>query len=129
MSFIQYLECSRCLKRYPFMEIQSTCSCGYPLLARYDLKRIKNEVKKNLFKERERTIWRYQELLPVINYNNIISLGEGYTPIIKMKQMERLVGIDHLFLKNEGQNPTGTFKDRGGCLKNSRAKNTSSYFK
>jgi len=98
------------------MEIQSTCSCGYPLLARYDLKRIKNEVKKNLFKERERTIWRYQELLPVINYNNIISLGEGYTPIIKMKQMERLVGIDHLFLKNEGQNPTGTFKDRGAAV-------------
>jgi threonine synthase len=116
MSFITYLECSRCLKRYPFMDIQTTCSCGYPLLVRYDLQRIQKEFKKESLKERERTIWRYQELLPVINRNNIISLGEGYTPIIRMSQMGKLFGIDHLFLKNEGQNPTGTFKDRGASV-------------
>jgi threonine synthase len=122
MGFITYLECCHCLKRYPFQEIQTTCSCGYPLLVRYDLQRIQREFKKELLKEREGTLWRYEELLPVIDRKNIISLGEGFTPIIRMNQMEELFGLDQLFLKNEGQNPTGTFKDRGASVGVSKSK-------
>jgi len=122
MSFISYLECCHCLKQYPFTEIQTTCSCGYPLLVRYNLQQVQKEMRKEVLRERKGTIWRYEELLPVLDSKNIISLGEGYTPVLRMNQMGELFGIDQLFLKNEGQNPTGTFKDRGASVGVSKLK-------
>jgi threonine synthase len=97
------------------------CSCGYPLFVKYDLKRLKNEIKKSVFKERPGTLWRYQEFLPVIHSNHIISLGEGYTPILKMDSIGKSLGLEKVYLKNEGQNPTGTFKDRGASVGVSKA--------
>jgi len=121
MNFLSCLECSQCLKEYSFLEIHNTCSCGYPLLVKYDLKELRNKIKKSALREREGTLWRYQEFLPVISSNNIISLGEGYTPIVKVHSIGKLIDVEEFYLKNEGQNPTGTFKDRGASVAVSKA--------
>jgi threonine synthase len=67
-------------------------------------------------------MWRYRELLPVIDDANIVSLGEGYTPILHLKSLGAKLGYDHLYMKDEGMNPTGSFKARGLCMAVAKAK-------
>ena len=71
---------------------------------------------------RRENLWRYWELLPVNKEENIVSLGEGMTPLIHLKKSGPKLGIDHLYLKDEGLIPTGTFKARGAAVGVSRAK-------
>jgi threonine synthase len=98
------------------------CECGAPLLVEYDLDRVKNAFKKGMLKNREPTLWRYRELLPVKNKTNIVSLGEGMTPLLPLKKLGPRVDIPYLYLKDEGIIPTGTFKARGAAVGVSRAK-------
>lgn len=72
--------------------------------------------------KREGTLWRYRELLPVFDYASIVSLGEGWTPIISPRTLQDELGVRHLYIKEEGFNPTGSFKARGLCLAVSKAK-------
>jgi len=90
-----------------------------PLLSQYDLA-IGFTKEELIF--RAPTLWRYQELLPVFEPKNQVTLGEGFTPILKLNRLASAHSIQNLFLKDEGQNPTGSFKARGLCMAISKAK-------
>jgi threonine synthase len=120
--FVSHLVCPKCKATYASEKIAQLCECGAPLLVQYNLYRVKNALKKEMLRDREPTLWRYRELLPVKNAKNIISLGEGMTPLLPMKNLGPRIGIPHLFMKDEGIIPTGTFKARGAAVGVSRAK-------
>ncbi len=122
MTYFSHLECAYCGEKYESNKIWNLCpSCGKPLLARYDLESAKDNFEKELLKNREETLWRYKEMLPVQNEKYSLSLGEGFTPLIKAKRLSKNVGFENLFIKDEGVNPTTSFKARGLCLAISRA--------
>lgn len=91
-------------------------------MVKYDLERVKGSLKKENLKDREPSLWRYWELLPVRDKVNVVSLGEGMTPMIKMEIAGPEIGLNNLYLKDEGIIPTGTFKSRGAAVGVSRAK-------
>ena len=122
MNFVNFLECSRCGEKYSEKKIYNLCKCGSPLLVRYRLNEIKNSIKKKDIKKRYPTLWKYKELLPVDKEENIVSLNEGFTPIIKLKNIGGILGLKNLFMKDEGLLPTGTFKARGATIGVSMAK-------
>lgn len=122
MSYFSYLQCSKCGKEYSKDEPHNLCECGGPLLVRYDLHSIKENVDKNVFKTREKGLFRFKELLPIEDEKNIISLGEGDTPILKADSLGDKIGAENLYIKDEGLNPTGTFKSRGAAVGISKAK-------
>jgi threonine synthase len=121
-TFAQEIVCPRCNNRFPLSQLVNLCSCGSPLLVRYDLKAASAALAKSALRDRVPTLWRYRELLPLQNDANLISLGEGFTPLIEAKTLAREFGLDRLWIKDEAQNPTGSFKDRGLSLAVSRAK-------
>ncbi len=115
--FVRSLECSTCHAHYSHTEIHSVCKkCGSTLLVRYDLDKIKKTLKKEHISGREGTLWRYFEFLPVQNRKNIVTLGEGFTPILPSRRHT------NLWIKDESLNPTGTFKARGLAVAVSKAK-------
>jgi len=122
MSFLEKLQCTVCQKEYPKDQILNLCSCGGVLFAVYDLEKIAQKFKKESLLTRPKTLWRYSEFLPVENPENIISLGEGFTPLIKLEKLGKKLGLTNLFLKDESFNPTGSFKARGMSLAVSKAK-------
>jgi len=122
MSFAQEIVCSRCEKRFGMSQLLNLCSCGAPLLVRYDIKNAKAAVAKSALTGRIASLWRYRELLPLQSDANLVSLGEGYTPLLGAKKLGAELGLRQLWLKDEAQNPTGSFKDRGLSLAISRAK-------
>jgi threonine synthase len=121
MSLAQEIVCARCRKRFELSQLLNLCSCGSPLLVRYDLKKAKTTFCKSSLTGRVASLWRYRELLPLQNDANCISLGEGYTPLLDAKNLGAELGLRHVWLKDEAQNPTGSFKDRGLSLAISRA--------
>lgn len=121
-SFAKNLYCAKCKKEYSLNEIHQLCECGAPLLVNYDLQEAKKKFKKEDLAGRVNSLWRYEELLPVQDDENIVSLGEGLTPIIPLSKAGRKSGITNLYIKDEGVIPTGTFKARGAAVGVSRAK-------
>jgi threonine synthase len=122
-SFITHLECSSCNRTADHRELHTVChACGKTLLARYDLDSARAVLRRDTFAARPRTIWRYQELLPVLSDSNIISLGEGFTPILPLTRLAVSLGFGHLLMKDESFNPTGSFKARGLSAAVSKAK-------
>ena len=113
-SYIDHLECTVCGKSYPHQELigVSPC-CEKVLFARYDLAKLGREVDRDSLVSRPDTMWRYAELLPVDDPENIVTLGEGGTPLIKSVNLAQKLGMTNLYIKDEGLNPTGTFKARG----------------
>ena len=122
MSFAQEIVCARCQKRFGLSQLLNLCPCGSPLLVRYDLKKTKKAFGKSILAGRVASLWRYRELLPLQNDANLISLGEGYTPLLDAGKLGAELGLRQLWIKDEAQNPTGSFKDRGLSLAISRAK-------
>ena len=122
MSFAQEIFCPRCLKRFGLSELLNLCPCGSPLMVRYDLEKAKTAFVRPSLEARVASLWRYRELLPLQNDANLISLGEGFTPILDAKTLGGELGLRRLWIKDEAQNPTGSFKDRGLSLAISRAK-------
>ncbi len=121
VSCFSHLECSRCSRTYdPALENQ-LCSCGAPLLARYDMKKLAR-AKKGTLSKRAPSLWRYREFLPIISDENIVTLGEPMTPIIPLKNIGSRLGMINLWLKDEGILPTGTFKCRGATVGVSKAR-------
>jgi threonine synthase len=92
------------------------------LLVRYDLKNARAEFNPSLLKGRIASLWRYREVLPLQDDANRVSLGEGFTPLLEAKTLAHAVGIERVWIKDEAQNPTGSFKDRGLCLAITMAK-------
>ncbi len=122
MSFAREIVCSRCGKRFELSQLLNLCPCGSPLLVRYDLERAKTAFDRASFARRPASLWRYRELLPLQDDGNLISLGEGYTPLLAANRLSGELGLRKLWIKDEGQNPTGSFKDRGLSVAISRAK-------
>jgi threonine synthase len=122
-TFLSHLECSACASEHDARELQTVCrSCGAALLARYDLDGVRKALDRSATAGRPGTMWRYRELLPVGDPAAIVSLGEGWTPVIPMRREGAAAGLGNLFLKEEGGNPTGSFKARGLSVAVSRAK-------
>ncbi len=101
--------------------MQGTCSCGAPLLARYDLERAAEIAGRDEIAARAPDLWRYHELLPVSGPDAVVTLGEGMTPLLPMARLGRALGVPRLLMKDEGLIPTGTFKARGAAVGISRA--------
>jgi threonine synthase len=119
---ISHLECSNCLETYSANALMNLCPhCGKPFFVRYDLEAVKKNVNRDGISTREPTLWRYEEILPIMNIIHKISLGEGFTPLIKAHRLGELLNLKNLYIKNESQNPTGSFKDRGMSVAVSRA--------
>ncbi len=116
------LYCPRCGKRYAVNEIHQLCDCGSPLLVAYDLERLKSHLRPEDFQGRSNDLWRYHELLPILDPVNVVTLGEGMTPLLPIPKLGTTIGVPKLYLKDEGIIPTGTFKARGAAVGISRAK-------
>lgn len=123
-SYLTHLECSVCHHHYDADQLQtiSPC-CSRPLLAQYDLAALTHHVSRTELAARETTMWRYHELLPVRTKEHVLTLGEGITPLLATPQLAP-IGLEaraHVWVKDEGQNPTGSFKARGMAAAVSRA--------
>jgi threonine synthase len=120
---VTHLECGLCGLKHEAHRLHNLCTaCGKPLLVRYDLERAKMFMKKESLASRRPDMWRYREMLPVERDENIVSLGEGWTPLLRATRLERRVGIQELYIKDESQNPTQSFKARGMAAAVSMAK-------
>ncbi len=123
-TYLTHLACSKCGCDYPSEQLQtvSVC-CGKPLLARYDLTRARREWSRDALAGRPATMWRYHEVLPALEEQDIVSLGEGMTPLLACPRLGAALGFAgaRVLVKDEGQNPTGSFKARGMSAAVSRA--------
>lgn len=120
---ITHLECAACGLRHKAQRLLNLCSeCGKPLLVRYDLEQAGRSLKKESLSGRRPDLWRYREVLPVENDSNIVSLGEGWTPLLTAERLGKRLGLKALFIKDESQNPTQSFKARGMTAAVSMAK-------
>ena len=88
-------------------------SCGKPLLARYDLDKAARTLTRESLRTRAADMWRYREVMPVSDDANIVTLGEGWTPLLPARSLAAALGIDDVFIKDESLNPTQSFKARG----------------
>lgn len=123
LSYVTHLECSKCGERHEADQIQTVCrKCGKPLFARYDLEKVREAMTKRELVGRVSSMWRYFELMPVRERGNIVSLGEGWTPLTKASRLGGVVGVEDLWIKDEGIIPTGSFKARGLSAAISKAK-------
>jgi threonine synthase len=121
-SALSHLECSKCGKIAPADVIQQLCTCGEPLLARYDLQRAAASLTVAQLEHRPWNLWRYAELLPVRDLaRHAVSLGETVTPIVPLTETGRELKVADLRCKDDGLLPTGSFKARGAAVGVSRA--------
>jgi len=120
---VTHLECGLCGLEYEAHRLHNLCTaCGKPLLVRYDLSRSKTTLTKESLAARRPDLWRYREVLPLQNDENIVSLGEGWTPLLRAGKLGRRLKINELYIKDESQNPTQSFKARGMATAVSMAK-------
>ncbi|MEO7971628.1 MAG: threonine synthase [bacterium] len=120
---VTHLECALCHLKHEARRLLNLCrECGKPLLVRYDLEQAARTLTKESLGSRRADLWRYREVLPVENDDNIVSLGEGWTPLLRAKNLGKQIGFDQLYIKDESQNPTQSFKARGMSAAVSMAK-------
>jgi threonine synthase len=123
MSYLIDLQCSQCGRSYDCAQIQTCCFvCQAPLLARYDLDSARQRLDPLEISNRPRGMWRWAELLPVVDAVNQVSLGEGDTPLLPLPRLCQELGLKRLYAKDESLNPTGSFKARGLAAAVSKAK-------
>ncbi len=114
ISYVTDLSCSGCGRRYSVQEIHTYCpDCQSPLLVNYDLAEAHRHVDRSEIHSRLKGMWRWHELLPVLDPQNMVSLGEGDTALLRLPHLEKTLGLENLFVKDESSNPTGSFKARG----------------
>ncbi|HEX2186645.1 MAG TPA: pyridoxal-phosphate dependent enzyme, partial [Chloroflexota bacterium] len=110
-SYLTHLQCTACGREEDAERLQTVCpACGKVLYARYDLDAVRQALPRQALGERQATMWRYHELLPVRDPAAVISLGEGMTPLLPARRLAQALGCSQLFIKEEGLNPTGSFK-------------------
>src|SRR5579872_6047834 len=107
-----HLECSLCQERLDAGQAHGLCRCGGPLLVRYDLDYIRTRWPRRAVADGPPNMWRYAPVLPPSD-EHVITLGEGWTPLIRTRRMGARMGAKNLWVKDEGLNPTGSFKARG----------------
>jgi threonine synthase len=122
MGHVLDLECPECHRRLPADQIQTIClECDSPLFARYDLGELAHRISPSEIARRPAGLWRWTELLPVEDDRYRLTLGEGDTPLLPAPRLAASLGLEHLYIKDEGLNPTGSFKARGMAVALSRA--------
>jgi len=120
---VTHLECAACHLEHEARRLLNVCrQCGKPLLVHYDLERVSRTLTRESLGARRADLWRYREVLPVENDANIVSLGEGWTPLLQAERLGEQLGIARLYIKDESQNPTQSFKARGMSAAVSMAK-------
>ena len=112
MAKATHLECSLCQQRYAADRVQHLCTCGGPLLVRYDLAAVREAWTRDQVREGPPSMWRYAPVLPPAE-PSIVTLGEGWTPLLPAPRLGKRLGARDLWIKDEGLNPTGSFKARG----------------
>ena len=115
-SFLTHLECSQTGQHHDAFVPQNLSSENHPLLARYDLEAARETFTPAAIADRPFDLWRYHEVLPIQEERHCLKLGEGGTPLHPAPTLGAELDVSELFLKDEGMNPTGSFKDRGLCL-------------
>jgi threonine synthase len=121
-SYLTHLTCSECNRSFDAGQLQTFCpDCSAPLLARYDLKAAAQSLDRDAFRRRPSGMWRWHELLPVANPQNYLTLGEGDTPLLAAPNLGKTLGLPYLFIKDESNNPTGSFKARGMAVAMAKA--------
>jgi threonine synthase len=121
-SYLSHLECSRTGDSYDADRVQGLSKVGAPLLARYDLDRVRESITREEIGGRAPDLWRYHEVLPVRDPAHVTTLGEGMTPLLPLPAYGAGIGVPRLLMKDEGLIPTGTFKARGAAVGVSRAR-------
>lgn len=122
-SHLTHLECTACGKTHASDQLQTVCTaCGKVLYARYDLASAAKEMTPEALASRPWNLWRYFEISPVSDPDHALTLGEGGTPLLEAAALGREFGLDRLLVKEEGLNPTGSFKARGLGMAVSRAR-------
>ena len=120
---VTHLECAACHLDHEARRLLNLCrECGKPLLVRYDLEASARTLTKESLAARRADLWRYREVLPVENDEHIVSLGEGWTPLLRAQRLGSELGTKQLYIKDESQNPTQSFKARGMSTAVSMAK-------
>jgi threonine synthase len=121
-STLTHLECGMCSATYVPEQLINLCpACSRPLLARYDLSRAAETLTRASLATRRPDLWRYEEVLPVSDDAAILSLGEGWTPLLRAEELGRRIDCPATYIKDESLNPTGSFKARGLGVAVSRA--------
>ena len=119
-SRLSALSCSKCKKQFSHTKLSTFSPCCHkPLVAEYNLSEV---IEKDAIDLQDNSMWRYSEFLPVMRKKNIVSLGEGMTPLLKLKNLSSRYGVSDVVLKDESGNPTGSFKARGISVAISKAK-------
>lgn len=114
MTYLSHLECSSCGKEFDAFKIQTYClECNTPLLARYSVETARATLDRDKILHGAKGMWRWHELLPVVDEDNMLYLGEGDTPLLHQKRLGQALGLQQVYVKDESLNPTGTFKARG----------------
>lgn len=124
-SMISHLECTYCGEKFSENKVFKLCpleNCGKVLFPRYKLDKPNSHKVFNDLKNRKPNMWRYKEFMPVKDDKNIVSLGEGFTPLIDCEKLSYNLGIKQIILKDESLNPTSSFKARGLSSAISKAK-------
>ena len=122
-SYFTHLQCTWCGNDHPHEKPIRTCpDCGKVLFARYDLDALGKNTTRDAFNDRPSNMWRFFEMMPVINPDNLVTLGEGGTPLMPARNLGAALGLENLYIKDEGLNPTGSFKARGLSAAVSKAK-------
>lgn len=122
LSTLTHLECGKCGRMHDADRLQNLCTgCNRPLLPRYDLKKAARTLTRDALAQRRRDLWRYEEVLPVRDKKAVLSLREGWTPLVEASRLGARIGCPGTWIKDESLNPTGSFKARGLCMAVSRA--------
>jgi threonine synthase len=122
VNFFTHLECGYCAETQDATKVWNLCpKCQKPLLARYDVESARAKFPREKLRGRPESLWRYAEMLPINDPANRLDLGEGWTPLVHAKRLGEAVGMTNLMLKDEGLNPTGSFKARGLSMAISKA--------
>jgi threonine synthase len=110
---LTHLECGLCSRKFEPGKVHNLCECGGPLLVRYDLEKLRRIWSRDQIATGPNSMWRYGPVLPPTRQSSIISLGEGMTPLVRTARLGGRIGAEQLWIKDEGLNPTGSFKARG----------------
>jgi len=123
MAFVKRLVCGKCGKAHAAGKLWGLCTaCERPLLVEYDLPAVGAALTRERLRERAPTMWRYRELLPVVDDANVVTAGEGFTPVLPVPRLGAALGLPHLWVKDEGLMPSLSFKSRGLSMAVSMAK-------
>src|SRR6267142_2056362 len=123
MSFVSHVECTICGARHDAKRPLTVCEkCGQMLAVRYELERVKTRVTKDALRQRPPGMYRFRELTPLDDGEVPVTLGEGGTPLLELGRLAGHLGVKKIWAKDDGQNPTGSFKARGLGMAITRAR-------